>query len=180
MAEAGYTFDVEPSDAPEDLPPESDAPAGEAEHLAQAKAEAVAARSNVRGRWVIGADTIVVLGRRIIGKPADDEDAVRILLTLSGTRHQVTTGLALVQVGTGRRIVRSATTDIWMHVIDEAEVRRYVATGGSDGKAGAYAVQEGADRYIDRTDGSFTNIIGLPMELLAAMLAEVGYRGPAT
>lgn len=180
MAEAGYAFDVAPSDAPEDLPPESDAPAQEAERLARAKAEAVAARSTECGRWVIGADTIVVLSRRIIGKPADDEDAVRILRTLSGTHHRVITGVALVQAGTGRQLLGSATTDIWMRGIDEAEIRRYVATGGSEGKAGAYAVQEGADRYIERTEGSFTNIIGLPMARLAAMLAEVGYRGPAT
>jgi len=180
MAEAGYAFDVEPADVAEGLPDESDDPGGEAERLAEAKARAVAgvagdARDN--RRWVIGADTIVVLGRRMIGKPRDARDAEAILRTLSGTEHAVITGVALVQCGSGRSLVRHAATGIRMRTLGDDEIRRYVAAGGSHGKAGAYAVQEGADRYIERMDGSFTNVVGLPMELLEEMLHQVGWKG---
>jgi len=177
MADAGYEFEVRPGDVPEDLPPESDDPAGEAERLAEAKARAVAGDARDGGRWVVGADTIVVLGRRIIGKPRDARDAEAILHTLSGTQHAVITAVALVQCGSGRSLVRHAVTRIRMRALGDDEIRRYVAGGGSHGKAGAYAVQEGADRYIQRMDGSFTNVVGLPMELLAEMLDQVGWKG---
>ncbi len=187
MSEAGYAFDVQPSDVPEDLPAESDDPAQVACRLAEAKARAIAAGEPSSGRWIIGADTIVVLGRRIIGKPRDAADAVAILARLSGSEHSVITGLALVRGDgaagaagvAGRSLVRAAETRIRMREIPEEEIRRYVDQGGSDGKAGAYAIQEGGDRYIERLDGSLTNVIGLPMELLAEMLDEVGYGRPA-
>jgi len=184
MAEAGYAFDVQPADVPEDLPTESDDPAQVACRLAEAKARAVAAGEPSGGRWIIGADTIVVLGRRIIGKPRDAADAVAILARLSGSEHSVITGLALVRGAgaagaAGRSLVRAAETRVRMREIPEEEIRRYVDGGGSRGKAGAYAIQEGGDRYIERLDGSFTNVIGLPMELLAEMLDEVGYGRPA-
>lgn len=176
LAEGGYAFDVRPAEVREDLPAESDRPAEEAERLALAKALA-AAEGGERGRWVLGADTVVVLGRQVLGKPAHAADAKRILRSLSGTRHAVITGVALVQCGTGRRLVRHATTWVRMRRISEEEIRRYVATGSSHGKAGAYAVQEGADRYVEEMDGSFTNVVGLPMELLAEMLTEIGWKG---
>jgi len=132
MAEAGYAFDVEPADVAEDLPAESDDPAGEAARLAEAKARAVARRhATDRGRWVVGADTLVVLGRRIIGKPRHARDAEAILRTLSGTEHAVITGLALVQCGSGRSLVRHAATGIRMRPVADDEIRRYVAAGGS-------------------------------------------------
>ena len=184
MSEGGYAFDVQPADVPEDLPTESDDPAQVACRLAEAKARAVAASEPSGGRWIIGADTIVVLGRWIIGKPRDAADAVAILGRLSGSEHSVITALALVRGDgaagvAGRSLVRAAETRIRMREIPEEEIRRYVEQGGSDGKAGAYAIQEGGDRYIERLDGSLTNVIGLPMELLAEMLDEVGYRRPA-
>lgn len=179
MREAGYRFEVRAADVPEELPEESDDPAAEAMRLAEAKAVAVAARVASPGRWVLGADTIVVLGRRLIGKPRDAADAEAILRSLSGSEHRVITGVALVESGSMRRLVRHASTAIRMRRIDDAEIRRYVAGGGSHGKAGAYAVQEGGDRYIERMDGSFTNVVGLPMELLAEMLREVGWKGVA-
>ena len=177
MAEAGYAFDVQPAEVPEDLPAESDDPAQVACRLAEAKARAVAARESSGGRWVVGADTIVVLGRRLIGKPRDALDAAAILGDLSGSEHSVITGLALVRGNgaAGRSLVRAAETRVRMGEIPAEEIRRYVDGGGSDGKAGAYAIQSGGDRYIERLEGSFTNVIGLPMELLAEMLEEVGY-----
>jgi septum formation protein len=179
MSKAGYAFDVRPADVDEQLPEECDDPAAEARRLAEEKARAVAraAPPEDAGRWVLGADTIVVLGRRLIGKPRDEADAERILGDLSGTEHQVTTGVALVQVGTDRHVVRHATTGIRMKAIGADEIRRYVQGGGSEGKAGAYAVQEGGDKYIERMDGSFTNVVGLPMELVDDMLRDIGWKG---
>ena len=177
LSEAGYRFEVRAADVAEELPQESDDPAGEAERLAEAKAMAVAVWMESAGRWVLGADTIVVLGRRLIGKPRDAADAEAILRSLSGSEHRVITGLALVESGTLRRLVRHASTAIRMRRIGEEEIRRYVAGGGPQGKAGAYAVQEGGDRYIERMDGSFTNVVGLPMELLGEMLTEIGWKG---
>ena len=177
LGDRGYDFEVRAADVAETLPADSDHPAAEAERLAEAKARAVVGAVGEPGRWVLGADTIVVLGRRIIGKPRDSRDAVSILRTLSGTEHAVVTGVALVQSGTGRSLIRHAVTRVRMHRVAEAEIRRYVARGASRGKAGAYAVQEGGDRYIEAMDGSFTNVVGLPMELLDEMLAQVGWKG---
>ena len=175
LAAAGYAFEVRPADIDETLPAESAAAGEVARRLALEKARAVAAAEPAEGRWVIGADTIVVLGRRIIGKPRDAADAVAILRDLSGSRHAVITGLALVQTGSLRSYVREAVTWIRMRPIPEDEIRSYVTSGGSHGTAGAYAIQEGGDRFVESTEGSFSNIVGLPMELLAEMLGEVGY-----
>lgn len=176
MKAAGYRFEVRPADVAEELPEECDEPEREAARLAEAKALAVAEQTAEAGRWVLGADTIVVLGRRLIGKPRDDEDAAAILRSLSGSNHAVITGVALIQSGTLWRVVRSVVTRIKMRPIPEAEIRRYVAAGGSRGKAGAYGLQEGGDRYVERMDGSASNVVGLPMEMVAEMLEEVGFR----
>jgi septum formation protein len=116
----------------------------------------------------------------VIGKPRDDEDAAAILRSLSGSEHAVITGVALVESGSLRRAVRSAVTRIRMRPIPEAEIRRYVAAGGSRGKAGAYGLQEGGDRYVARLEGSPSNVVGLPMELVAEMLSAVGLRAERT
>jgi len=177
LAEAGYEFEVRPAEVPENLPAESDQPAAEAERLAEAKARAVAAQLSEAGCWVLGADTIVVLGRRLIGKPRDPREAEAILRALSGTQHVIVTGVALVATGGGRALVRHAATRVRMRRIGEDEIRAYVAGGEALGKAGAYAVQESGDRFIESIDGSFTNVVGLPMELVGRMLADVGWKG---
>ena len=161
MSEAGLQFEVQPSDIEEVMPETSAEPQLEAERLALAKAQAVAASRPNDGRWVLGADTIVVLGERIIGKPQDDADALAILGALSGSTHRVITGLALVESGSrGRAVVRSDETRIRMRPIPAEEIRRYVQSGASHGKAGAYAIQEGGDRYVESMDGSLTNVVG--------------------
>lgn len=180
MSAAGYRFDVAPADIEESLPAESEDPSSVAMALAAAKARHVASRTSARGRWVVGADTIVALGRRLIGKPRDAADAESILSSLSGSRHAVITGVALVESGSGRSLVRSATTWIQMRRIPQEEIRRYVAGGAALGKAGAYAIQEGGDRYVERMEGSVTNVVGLPMELLGEMLAEVRWEASAS
>ncbi len=175
LTEAGIAFEVQPAHIDEDLPSRSHQPWAEAERLALAKARTIAEARPQDGRWVLGADTIVVLGDEIIGKPLDDADAMAILGRLSGASQQVITGVALVKSGPcGQALVRSATTLIIMRPIPPEEIRRYVASGASRGKAGAYAIQEGGDKYVERMEGSLSNVVGLPMEMLREMLAEVG------
>jgi septum formation protein len=124
---------------------------------------------------VLAADTIVVLGDQVIGKPADAADARRILRTLAGTRHVVMTGVCLLDAATGVRIVGSDATRIRMRPMSDHQIDDYVSSGEALGKAGAYAVRADSDPYVEELDGSFTNVVGLPMELLARLMrvAEV-------
>jgi len=108
----------------------------------------------------------------ILGKPESREDAVRILRTLSGSRHRVITGVCLICVSEGWRQTDSDTTWVEMRPMSEHEIADYVASGEAMGKAGAYAIQETADRYVTKVDGSFSNVVGLPVELLQRMLGE--------
>ena len=137
--------------------------------LAKARSAAVSCRDGV----VIGADTIVVAGGRVIGKPADRDDARRILGELSGTTHRVVTGVALVDGAAGRETARAVSTEIVMAPMSAEEIDGYVSSGEADGKAGAYAIQETADRFVREVRGSFTNVVGLPMEALDEMLKEM-------
>ncbi len=171
MAESGRPFESLDLDVDEmveeELPPEA-----YARCLAERKAMAGAA--TLSAGWVLGADTIVVVGGRILGKPASRDEARAMLGRLSGTRHEVITGVCLCDAGTGARIVEAGVTEIVMRPMDPAEVDAYVDSGESDGKAGAYAIQETGDRFVERIDGSYTNVVGLPMELLDRMLQEAG------
>jgi septum formation protein len=148
-------------------------PAQQAEALAYFKARLV---------WdlhpdavVLGADTVVALGGLILGKPADQDEARRMLSGLSGTRHAVITGVAVIAPG-GDRLVASDVTHVTMRKIASREIDEYVASGEWVGKAGAYAIQETADRFVQSIEGSFSNVIGLPMELVERMLKEIRHR----
>lgn len=173
LAERGYSFRVVEPNVDEGIRPGA-SPSAEAERLARAKAEDVAAR--VGPAVVIAADTIVALGGEILGKPRDRAHAAEMLRRLSGTCHQVITGLCVLDTGTGRRGSESVSTAITMRKMSEAEVQAYVASGEADGKSGAYAIQETADRYVLRVEGSFTNVVGLPMERLQQILESFGVR----
>ena len=167
MAEAGYDFEaVAPGIAEDDLRPAD--PRTLAESLAYAKARAVADRLE-RG-LVIGADTIVALDGGVLGKPADEADARRILGRLSGSTHEVITGLCVLNARRGERLIGADVTRITMKRLTGRELDDYVRSGEGLGKAGAYAIQETGDRFITRMDGSFTNVVGLPMPLLADFL----------
>ncbi len=175
LREAGYRFDVRP-------PPFEDRGAGRdaspvacVEGLAYLKATAAAEAYALRGALVLGADTAVVLAGRILGKPADEADARRILSELSGSEHHVLTGLALLETDSGRRWLAHDVTGIRMRAMSRAEIDAYVASGEAMGKAGAYAIQETGDRYVEAIDGSLTNVVGLPMELLERMLKATGH-----
>jgi septum formation protein len=169
LAEAGYAFRAVDSDVRETPPEPGVNPRAYAEEMAVRKARRVASQCQV-GR-VIGADTVVELGGRIIGKPADPDDARRILTDLSGSRHSVVTGVCVWHVLPHIYIVGSDRTFIRMRRMSPADIDAYVASGEALGKAGAYAIQESGDTFIESVEGSFTNVVGLPMELLAQMLA---------
>jgi septum formation protein len=169
LREAGYDFDVvEPNldEALEDGDPEK-----LVVRNALMKARAVAER--FPDRYVLGADTIVYLQGRVIGKPADREDARRILKLLSGTEHEVVTGVALVRKEAGIELTGASRTRLRMKTLSAKEVESYVARGEGLGKAGAYAIQENGDKFIEELRGSFTNVVGLPLEVVETLFREI-------
>ncbi|MHC4247545.1 MAG: Maf family protein [Planctomycetota bacterium] len=158
------------------IEPPRDDEADHALRTARAKAEEVVsrlARELRPGDVVLGADTVVDLGGEIIGQPADDDDARRILRRLSGARQAVVTGVVLIEPVTGRRAEAVERTELEMSEMSEEEVAAYVKSGESRGKAGAYAIQETGDRFVRIVSGSRSNVVGLPMERVAAMLEEL-------
>jgi septum formation protein len=164
-------FEVIPSAYDEHLPAtHADVPELAA-HLASEKAHDVAAR--FPARLVLGSDTIVTLDERVYGKPADAEDAVRMLLELSGRTHEVVTGVALVR---GPELVAAVaiTTEVVFRTLDEREIRAYVATGEPMDKAGAYAIQGHGALLIDGIRGDYSNVVGLPVPTVAALLRREG------
>jgi septum formation protein len=149
--------------------------------LALAKAEEVAARLS-RG-LVIGADTLVVYGDRLFGKPRDPGEARDFLLALAGRTHRVITGIAVVDVETARNEVDTAETAVTMRPFDDQEAARYVATGEPLDKAGAYGIQGRGALLVESIRGDFFNVVGLPLVLLARLLRRFGIdswgvRGP--
>lgn len=174
MRQAGYTFEVvtpplsEPDEMGHDVPPEA-----QAEALSYFKARSVA--KTMESGWIIGADTIVALDGAVFGKPADVDDARRILETLAATRHRVITGLTLLDARTGERMISHDVTTVTMRPLSGEALDKYLASQAWIGKAGAYGIQDKGDASIERIDGSFTNVVGLPMELLSSLLQQWGY-----
>ncbi len=179
LAAAGFAFEIEPADVDESLPSGIDPVAG-AEQLACAKAAAVFARHPGESAWILAADTVVARdagsGPRLLGKPCDAAEAARFLGALSGTRHQVVTGVCVRRCTDGQQWVGSERTWVTMRAIEEREVARYVASGEWRGKAGGYAIQESADLFVTALEeGGFDNVVGLPVELSRALLARAGF-----
>lgn len=168
LQRGGYRFEVQPPplDEPAHLG-EGLSPRAFAEALAYYKARSVADR--VDGVRVLGADTVVSLGDRVLGKPRDEADARGMLRDLSHQRHAVITGVALVE-GSHKRFLTADITWVTMQPMSPGDIDEYIATGEWEGKAGAYAIQETADRYVQSLEGSFSNVVGLPMELLERLL----------
>jgi septum formation protein len=139
--------------------------------LSREKAQAVS--ETTAGRFFIGADTVVVLDDRIMGKPADEEQAFEMLLALSGRSHQVITGITVVDRETGVCLSRGVRTEVIFKDLTDQEIRDYIASGCPMDKAGAYAIQGGAVHFIRSINGSYTNVIGLPMTELYELLQEL-------
>lgn len=166
---AGFDFDVHAQDVDERLLPGED-PATHVIRLAREKARKVLLRRDREA--VLAADTVVVIDGAVLGKPADDRDAARMLRQLSGRTHQVLTGVA-VRVP-GRESSDLARTDVRFVPLSEGEIAWYVASGEPRDKAGAYAIQGLASRFAERIDGSYSNVVGLPIALVYRMLQDVG------
>lgn len=167
MELAGIRFSVVPADIREDVMP-GEAPADHVIRLSREKADAVAAVKE--GRFFIGADTIVVLDDTILGKPVDAADAARMLSGLSGRDHVVITGFTVFDKISGVHISRSVSTEVTFKKLEEKEIAAYIGTGCPMDKAGAYAIQGGAVHFVRSINGSYTNVIGLPMTELYEVL----------
>jgi len=174
LRNAGIPFVVQSTNIPE-MPVPGEGPVECAQRLAREKTLAV-----FRQRpddFVLGADTIVVVDGKILGKPRDDADATHMLGLLSGRTHMVTTGVCLLSPSgpEGKfesEDVRSETTVVTMGALSEADIRSYIATGEPMDKAGAYAIQRIASRWISRIEGDYFNVVGLPVSLVWRMLRE--------
>ena len=181
LEQAGYRFRVVP-------PPLSEPsaallrlhPPQLAESLAYFKARAV--QPLAPSELILAADTIVAVGARIIGKPRDEQDAREILKTLSSTRHSVITGLAVLlphnrcgAPGPQERFMASDETCVTMRPMSPEDIEQYIQSGEWRDKAGAYAIQETGDHFITKLEGSFSNVVGLPLELVDRLFAQVRY-----
>lgn len=165
LAAAGIAFDVLPVDLDE-TPLSGEAPDAHVKRLARAKAHAALAQRP--DAVVLGADTVVLAGGAILGKPKDAEDAARMLRAISGQSHDVLTGVAVTSSrGT---IVELARTRVWFGQLTEDEIADYVASGESSDKAGAYAIQGLASKFVMRIEGSYSNVVGLPVALVYRLL----------
>ena len=179
---AGIAITVQPTNIPE-VPKDGEAPKAFAERLAREKAWAVfKERPN---DFVLGADTIVVVDRQILGKPQNPADAERMLRLLSGKTHEVTTAVCLLGPKAGGNPGAAKTesplgetgcetTQVTMSQLSDEEIRAYVATGEPMDKAGAYAIQGMASRWIPRIQGDYFNVVGLPIALVYRMLRDAG------
>ena len=173
LLRAGYTFQVVLPRVDESaFPATGTSPKRYAEELALAKAQSVAPR--YPDSIVVGADTLVDLNGEIIGKPQDGKEAECITRKLFSAPHQVITGLALIRLRDHTAVVRSDSTTVTPREMTESQIARHVAGRSWEGKAGAYAIAERGDEFVERIDGSVTNVMGLPMELLAQLLDDLG------
>ena len=165
---AGFQPIVVPADVDESGLP-GEAPAAHVVRLARAKAHAIAARYPAAA--VLGADTVVAIDDEILGKPRDDDDARRMLGRLAGRAHRVYTGVALA-VGADLR-AEVAMSEVTMASLSPAEIDWYVASGESRDKAGAYAIQGLASRYVTSIQGSYSNVVGLPVAVVYRWLRDL-------
>jgi septum formation protein len=193
LAQAGFSFEVHPAHIPEDPHPNED-PTAYVIRLAREKAQTVYRKLALKGHdfsraacdarkaralategrfsetlAVLGADTTVTLDNHILGKPEDSADAARMLRLLSGRTHRVITGVALVTAA--RTEVASESTAVRFLTLSEEEIAAYIATGEPMDKAGAYAIQGRAARWIPRVEGCYFNVVGLPIALVCTLLA---------
>jgi len=192
LRSAGIPFTVQPAEIDE-TPHQGESPRNCAQRLAREKALYVF--KSRPGEWVLGADTIVVIDEAILGKPRDENEATRMLRLLSGRTHRVITGVCLGgdKAASGQRAAasdakplkteereprtwvedaRSETTLVTMCDLSDAEIRSYIASGEPMDKAGAYAIQGIASRWIPRVAGDYSNVVGLPVALVYRMLME--------
>jgi septum formation protein len=171
LRNAGFEFDVIPSRVEEVFEADRD-PAEVVERLALHKAEDVARRVEHADAVVLGADTVVVADGEPLGKPKTDQEAVAMLEKLSGREHQVITGVALVDPHSPRRALAHQVTRVFFRSLHRREIDDYVANGEPVDKAGAYAIQGRAGRFVTRLEGCYFNVMGLPIALVDRLLGD--------
>jgi len=171
LLSAGIEFQVRPADIDETCL-QGEKPEIHALRLSREKARHVA--SSHPGRFFIGADTIVVCDGEIMGKPADAADAERMLRKLSGRVHEVITGFCILDLETGREAAEAVTTRVYFKKLLPQEIQAYIATGCPFDKAGAYAIQGNAAYMIRKIEGSYTNVVGLPLCEVVEALRGLG------
>ena len=171
LAQAGFSFTVHPAHVPEDPFP-GEEPIAYVTRLAREKAEAVfrelSSTEPGSPHMVLGADTTVTIDGHILGKPEDPADAARMLRLLSGRSHHVITGVAVVTAESAQ--VAAEVTGVRFLSLSDEEIASYVATGEPMDKAGAYAIQGRAARWIPRIEGCYFNVVGLPLALVSSLL----------
>ena len=174
LKQIGFTFSVRPGRIRERFSSDQ-SPSQNVKRIALEKARDVAGR--VRGGIVIGADTVVVLGKKILGKPRSPAEAVSMLKSLSGRKHVVHTGFALVDAKTGRWITDAVRTDVYFRKLSDREIRNYVASGSPLDKAGSYGIQDDYGAvFVERVNGCFYNVVGFPLERFFRRLEEFNGR----
>ena len=143
--------------------------------LLLSKRKALDVAQNIPDGWILGADTVVVLDERILGKPEDRTSAIEMVRSLSGREHRVITGLTLIDSGHGRLMSQCEETKVWMRVLSPEMIEDYVATGESLGKAGGYAIQGFGATFVERIDGCYYNVVGLPIVRLLKIMEEMDF-----
>jgi len=170
LTAAGYEFTIDPANVDESER-RGETPENYVLRVARDKARLVAGRRRDPGEIVIGADTTVVVGGEILAKPADDSDAIRMLQRLSGTVHHVFTGV--VMVSGDHECAELAVTRVRVLPLEMDDIRWYVGTGEPMGKAGAYGIQGRAARFVDWIEGSWSNVVGLPVATVNEMIRRL-------
>jgi septum formation protein len=173
LRDAGFHFTML-SSAIDETPYSGESPQDLVQRLANAKADLVAARA-VGPSIIIAADTEVTLDGHIFGKPRSSDEARRMLEKLSGRTHSVLTGVALIRLPDAERITFVESTLVHFATLSPEEITQYLATGEAHDKAGAYAIQGRAGRYIPRIEGCYFNVVGLPLARLQHALSELGW-----
>jgi len=169
LRQIGLKFRILPSQINE--PDIKNHPIEAVKHIAYQKAEVVA--DQLESGLVIGADTTVVANQAIIGKPASYQQAIDSLKKLSGCRHQVMTGVALIDVSQKTEMVWSETTSVFFRQLHNEEIEAYVANGEANDKAGAYGIQGEAATFVNRIEGCYFNVVGLPLASLTENLYQI-------
>jgi len=173
LQQVGLVFSIDPADVDERMIPDESAEAY-AERVAADKAHVAASRAG--SGIIIAADTVVVLGGTVLGKPTNASDAAHMLAMLSGRTHRVITGLVVMDAETGRTESRTASTSVRFRSLQPDEIAAYVATGEPLDKAGAYGIQGRGALLVERIEGCYFNVVGLPLAALGEMLERFGIR----
>ncbi|TFG89699.1 MAG: septum formation inhibitor Maf [Gemmatimonadales bacterium] len=173
LAQIGLHAAVIPADVDETVLP-AETPADHVIRLSIAKALAVAGRTDIAGRFFLGSDTVVVRDTTILGKPGDAVAAAAMLQSLSGRAHEVVSGYAVHDRESGRTKSGAVTTKVWFKELTTGEIAGYIASGEPFDKAGAYAIQGLGAFMVPRIEGSYPNVVGLPLCEVVAALEELG------